>query len=99
MGSSDQHAAPIVRRQAFYSGHVQGVGFRETTRRLAAGFVITGFVRNLADGRVEMVAEGTPAELSRFMAAIAERMEGRIRQVAVDARPGTGEFDDFQIRH
>jgi hypothetical protein len=33
------------------------------------------------------------------MAAIAERMEGRIRQVAVDARPGTGEFDDFQIRH
>ena len=99
MGSSDQHAAPIERRQAFYSGHVQGVGFRETTRHLAAGFEITGFVRNLADGRVEMVAEATPAELSRFMAAIAERMEGRIRQVAVDVRPGTGEFDDFQIRH
>ena len=99
MGSSDQRPAPIERRQAFYSGHVQGVGFRETTRHLAAGFEITGFVRNLADGRVEMVAEGTPAELGRFMAAIAERMEGRIRQVAVDVRPGTGEFDDFQIRH
>jgi acylphosphatase len=91
--------APIERRQAFYSGHVQGVGFREMTRRLAAGFEVTGFVRNLADGRVEMVAEGTPAELSRFMAAIAERMEGRIRQVAVDVRPGTAEFTGFVIRH
>ncbi|WP_210421133.1 acylphosphatase [Lacipirellula limnantheis] len=98
MGSSGQHAASIERRQAFYSGHVQGVGFRETTRRLAAGFDVAGFVRNLDDGRVEMIAEGTPAELGRFMAAIAERMEGRIRQLAVDARPGTGEFVGFVIR-
>ena len=48
---------------------------------------------------VEMVAEGTPAELNRFMAAIANRMEGHIRQTAVDARPGLGEFDGFHIRH
>lgn len=89
----------MERRQAFYSGHVQGVGFRETTRRLAEGFEVTGFVRNLANGRVEMVAEGTPAELNRFMAAIADRMEGHIRQTAVDARPGLGEFDGFHIRH
>jgi acylphosphatase len=89
----------MERRQAFYSGHVQGVGFRETTRRLAEGYKVAGFVRNLPDGRVEMVAEGTPAELNRFMASIAESMEGRIRHVAVDARPGLGEFDGFSIRH
>lgn len=98
MGFSNQDATSIERRQAFYSGHVQGVGFRETTRRLAAGFDVAGFVRNLDDGRVEMIAEGTSPELGRFMAAIAERMEGRIRQVAVDARPGTGEFVGFVIR-
>jgi acylphosphatase len=95
MGSN----APVERRQVLYSGHVQGVGFRETTRRLAEDFEVSGFVRNLADGRVEMLAEGTPAELSRFMAAIAERMEGHIRQTAVDVRPGPGEFDGFHIRH
>lgn len=89
----------MERRQAFYSGHVQGVGFRETTRRLAAGFEVTGFVRNLPDGRVELVAEGSPTELHKFLAAIAERMEGRIRQVAVDPRPGLGEFDGFSIRY
>ena len=92
-------SAMIERRQVLYSGDVQGVGFRETTRRLAEGFEVGGFVRNLADGRVEMVAEGTPAELSRFLAAIADRMAGHIRQAAVDVRPGLGEFDGFHIRH
>ena len=92
-------SAMIERRQVLYSGHVQGVGFRETTRRLAEGFAVGGFVRNLADGRVEMIAEGTPAELSRFLAAIADRMAGHIRQTAVDVRPGLGEFDGFHIRH
>jgi acylphosphatase len=99
MGSTSHRSAPIERRQAFYSGHVQGVGFRETTRRLAERFEVTGFVRNLADGRVELVAEGSPAELNKLMTAIAERLEGHIRQVAVDARPGLGEFDGFHIRH
>jgi acylphosphatase len=49
-----------------YAGHVQGVGFRYTVRHLAGGFQVSGFVRNLADGRVEVVAEGTPAELTGF---------------------------------
>jgi acylphosphatase len=96
---SRQHPTSIERRQALYSGHVQGVGFRETARRLAAGFEVAGFVRNLADGRVELVAEGTPHELDRFLIAVAERMDGRIRNAAIDVWPGLGQFDDFQIRH
>lgn len=87
------------RRQAIYTGHVQGVGFRETTRRLAEGFEVTGFVKNLSDGRVELIAEGLPSELDRFLAAVAERMEGRIRNVTVDVRPAVGEFTGFSIRH
>jgi acylphosphatase len=56
----------------FYSGRVQGVGFRVTVRRLACGYDVTGVVRNLPDGRVELVAEGTRAELEAFLAAIDE---------------------------
>ena len=47
----------------FYSGHVQGVGFRYTVKSVAAGFEVNGTVRNLPDGRVELVAEGDSGEL------------------------------------
>lgn len=53
-----------------YSGHVQGVGFRYTTKTVAAGYEVTGSVRNLPDGRVELIAEGARAELEAFRAAI-----------------------------
>ncbi len=56
----------------FYSGRVQGVGFRITVRQLACGYDVTGTVRNLADGRVELVAEGARAELKSFLTGIAE---------------------------
>jgi acylphosphatase len=96
---ADTRKASVQRREAYYSGHVQGVGFRYTVRQLADGFAVTGFVRNLADGRVEVVAEGPPADLDAFMAAIKERMAAYIRNVAVDVRPAIGEFDEFEIRH
>ena len=54
----------------FYSGHVQGVGFRYTAKTVAAGFEISGTVRNLPDGRVELTAEGAREELEAFRAAI-----------------------------
>lgn len=53
-----------------YSGHVQGVGFRYTARTVAAGFEITGTVRNLTDGSVELIAEGARDELEAFRAAL-----------------------------
>ena len=96
---ANQRRAPAERRQAFYSGHVQGVGFRYTVRQLAENYDVAGFVRNLPDGRVELVAEGSPAELDRFMATITDRMAEQIRSVAVDVRPAIGEFRDFKIRH
>ncbi len=58
------------RLQIFYSGNVQGVGFRYTTKGVAAGYEVTGLVRNLPDGRVELVAEGTRNELEAFRQGI-----------------------------
>ena len=94
---ANRRPAPAERRQVFYSGHVQGVGFRYTVRQLAQNYAVAGFVRNLPDGRVELVAEGPPAELDRFLTAIAERMAGQIRKATVDVRPAIGEFDGFEI--
>src|SRR5476649_1637601 len=63
-------AAARRRMKIFYSGRVQGVGFRYTARTVAAGFEIAGYVRNLPDGRVELAAEGDAAELDAFRAAM-----------------------------
>ncbi|MFZ4483729.1 MAG: acylphosphatase [Chthoniobacterales bacterium] len=58
--------------QVFYEGRVQGVGFRYGTRRVAAGFDVAGYVRNLPDGRVELVASGEAAEVEAFLQALRE---------------------------
>lgn len=62
----------MERVSAFYTGRVQGVGFRATVRQLACGYEVRGLVRNLPDGRVELVAEGKREELEAFLLAIAE---------------------------
>ncbi len=86
------------RMTVFYSGYVQGVGFRYTARQVAMGFEVAGTVRNLADGRVELIAEGERAELEAFRAAIRDAGVGTvIRQEAVSWGPATGEFRGFEI--
>jgi acylphosphatase len=54
----------------FYSGRVQGVGFRFTVRQIASGYDVTGTIRNLSDGRVELIAEGMRSELEAFLTGI-----------------------------
>jgi acylphosphatase len=61
-------------RQVHFRGHVQGVGFRYTTREIAEGFDVVGYVQNLPDGRVLLVAEGEADELDAFLAAVQEQM-------------------------
>lgn len=56
--------------QVFYEGNVQGVGFRWTVRHIAKGFDVTGWVRNLPDGRVELQAGGEESEVLAFLDAI-----------------------------
>ena len=62
----------MKRVTVFYAGRVQGVGFRATVRQLACGYDVTGTVRNLPDGRVELIAEGTQSELEDFLTGVAE---------------------------
>jgi acylphosphatase len=87
------------RREVHYSGRVQGVGFRYTTREIAGRFNISGYVENRSDGRVHLVVEGEPAETERFLAAIDQRLARYIAYTEMKNRPVTGEFADFAIRH
>jgi acylphosphatase len=81
-----------------YAGRVQGVGFRYTARSVAMGFEVAGMVRNLPDGRVELVAEGERAELEAFRRAVQDsEVGGFIRTEEVSWAPATAGFRGFQI--
>jgi len=82
----------------YYSGRVQGVGFRFTTKSVAAGYDVVGVVRNLADGRVELVVEGDREELEGFRRAIQDsEVGGLIRHEEVVWGTATGNFRGFEI--
>ena len=88
-----------VRKHVWASGRVQGVCFREYTRRAAAAAGVQGWVRNLADGRVEAVVEG---EADAVEAVIVFMREGhpyaRVDRLASQDETPTGEFSIFEIR-
>jgi acylphosphatase len=86
-------------REVHYAGSVQGVGFRYTVRSLAGGFEVAGFVRNLSDGRVHLVAEGEAEEVAAFLDAVKAEMRHYINDVEEKVRPATGRFPGFEIRH
>lgn len=87
------------RKRALFEGRVQGVGFRFNTASVAQSFLVTGYVRNLPDGRVELVAEGESEELDRFIQSVCERMRDFIRDVKIDSTDANGQFDAFEIRY
>ncbi len=87
-----------MRTTVLFSGTVQGVGFRYTAARLAGCRRVTGYVRNLPDGRVELVAEGSSEEVQGLIADIEQAMSGFIRERQIRQSPATGEFQGFTIR-
>ena len=90
----------MERRRILFSGHVQGVGFRATTSWLARGFEVAGYVRNLPEGGVEVVAEGDASELDRFVAAIRDSLGSFIRDVDASPLPSHDPpLEGFGIRH
>jgi acylphosphatase len=89
----------MFRRTTIFTGHVQGVGFRYTTQQLARGFDLTGYVRNLPDGNVELVVEGEAPEIDRFLEALTEKMNSFIRNRRDNDSPAQREFEDFSVRH
>jgi acylphosphatase len=93
--------APTTNRRRLnilYSGRVQGVGFRYTVKTVAAGFAVTGFIRNLPDGRVELTAEGTREELAAFRESIlGAGLAGFIRDEQLNWTDAQNEFTGFEI--
>lgn len=83
---------------AFFSGRVQGVGFRYTTMQIAKEFEVAGYVRNLVDGRVQLEAEGRSGEVEAFIAAIEERMHGYVRKTERSGTERAAQFSGFEIR-
>jgi acylphosphatase len=88
----------MQRRTVIYRGTVQGVGFRWRACRAVEGLDVTGYVRNRADGTVELVAEAPAASLRAALERIDAALGAYIRDRAETVAPATGEFDGFTIR-
>ena len=80
-----------------FSGRVQGVGFRYTVRQIASGYAITGTVRNVSDGSVECIAEGTRKEIKAFLADILTEMARYIHDHSCQYAPATSQYTGFGI--
>ena len=89
----------VERRLVHYSGHVQGVGFRLTATSIAASYAISGYVRNLSDSRVQLLAEGTTSELNALLQDIRSQTAGHIEDEHSEILPATGEFTGFNIHY
>lgn len=84
--------------EVFYSGKVQGVGFRWQTLECAKEYDVCGFVQNLPDGRVLLQVEGAQKEVSAFKTAIEQRLSCFIKEVAAQSRERMPEFSGFEIK-
>jgi acylphosphatase len=88
----------VICKRATFSGRVQGVGFRYTAQRLASGFPVVGYVRNLSNGNVELVVEGEADQVQALLDAVTKRMAQYIHQsTVVDENPCN--FQGFGIRY
>jgi len=88
----------MKRLHVFFSGYVQGVGFRYTARRIAQSLGLVGWVKNCYDGRVELVAEGEQELLQQMLTQLHRAFEGYVRNSEVTWSEGPGEFSSFSIR-
>ena len=88
------------RVHVFYAGRVQGVGFRITAEETAKSLGVIGWVKNLRDGRVELVAEAEESVLHRFLEEIRTgSMKNFITQIDLSWSTATATFDEFEIRY
>jgi acylphosphatase len=90
--------ADVHHETVFFTGHVQGVGFRYTALQVAKEFEVAGFVMNLPDGRVQLEAEGRERDVVAFIAAVEERLHGIIRKTERTAQTRPPRFAGFAIK-
>jgi acylphosphatase len=82
----------------YYSGKVQGIGFRYTVLDIALGQKVRGWVKNLNDGRVEVLAESEEDTLNVFLEQVNRHFSRYITDTIVEWLPANGEFRDFQVQ-
>ncbi|MEO6001520.1 MAG: acylphosphatase [Opitutus sp.] len=88
----------VHHEMVYFSGHVQGVGFRFATMQVAREFDVSGFVRNLADGRVQLEIEGKSGDVEAFVTAVEDRMHGFLRKTERSSETRPPQFHGFSIR-
>ena len=81
----------------YYSGDVQGVGFRATAASLARAYPVHGWVRNLADGRVELYVDGSPETVAAYLGRLRRAMSDYIRDVETAEREADPSIHGFRI--
>ena len=90
--------AEVYHETVYFSGQVQGVGFRYSTLGVSHEFEVAGYVCNLPDGRVQVEAEGAKADVKAFVQAVHDRMHGFIRKVDRYESTRPAEYSGFTIR-
>jgi len=90
----------MIARRVIYEGRVQGVGFRFSVKEIGHGYEVAGWVRNLADGRVQLEAQGDESEIEGFLQAIEDsHLRAHIRRKIVTTIEPVAGLKGFQIRH
>ncbi len=90
-------SAHKIRKVALFSGRVQGVGFRRTTVTLAGAYKISGTVRNLPDGSVELILEAAPEQIEKVLQDIEQRFAGFITSITLQTQPPQGLLPGVRI--
>ncbi len=89
----------MVRAHVIFSGSVQGVGFRYTTQNFANNLKITGWVKNLSDGRVEMMAEGTREQIDNLLYKLDKQFDRKITHKDIDWLDARKSFTSFDVAY
>ncbi len=85
------------RQEIYFTGRVQGVGFRHTAKMTSRAFEVFGTVQNLPDGRVKMVVEGESGVIEQFILAVSESTYGNVSETHITQSQATGEFSSFDV--
>lgn len=88
----------MAQKHVYFTGRVQDVGFRYTARSLALNYDVSGYVKNLADDRVGLVAQGDNEEIEAFIGELTMCMKENITNIIINDEPGDDSFEEFEIR-
>ncbi|MFT7633247.1 MAG: acylphosphatase [Mariniblastus sp.] len=88
----------MKRYQINFSGRVQGVGFRFTSKQVARSFEVVGTVQNLPTGSVRMVLEGARLEIDRFIESVCESTHGSVSNIEIQESPSSNCSDGAATR-